>query len=252
MSNSKNIDDLLQSWNYDPDRLNVRICKGNDGREILLMRIDMGVLQLETNGRPDGSMPGGSETYLDHLVGLSFHEGGNLVLDEEQCYEVDREFVQFYHRRICWLQLNRFDRAVRDADHTLNLMDFCRSHSPDDQWTMSHEQYRPFVTFHRIQAAALAKLEENGGPEVAIEEINRGLEKMQTLFEELGIVEHFDDDELVKRLIELREDLRDKFEVGRTLQEQLDAAVASEQYELAARLRDELARRFDKDKRSRR
>ena len=45
------------------------------------------------------------------------------------------------------------------------------------------------------------------------------------------------------RLVELRESVREKFEVGRTLQEQLGDAIASEQYELAARLRDQLADR---------
>jgi hypothetical protein len=85
--------------------------------------------------------------------------------------EVDREFVQFYHRRVCWLTLRAFDRAVKDADHTLALMDFCLEHSPDDQWLMSQEQYRPFVLFHRIQAAALSKLEHQapGGGHRGIE-----------------------------------------------------------------------------------
>ena len=108
---------------------------------------------------------------------------------------------------------------------------------------MTHEQYRPFVLFHRIQASALAQLERDGGPENAIQEINRGLTQMRELFDEFGAEDHYEDDELVARLTELREELRDKFEVGRTLQERLTDAVDSEQYELAARLRDEIARR---------
>ena len=55
--------------------------------------------------------------------------------------------------------------------------------------------------------------------------------------------EFFEENELVARLTELRESLRDHYKVGRTLQEQLDEAVEREQYELAAQLRDELARR---------
>jgi len=47
----------------------------------------------------------------------------------------------------------------------------------------------------------------------------------------------------VTQLVELRERLRKEFEVGRTLQEQLNDAVEAEQYELAARLRDEIAQR---------
>ena len=45
------------------------------------------------------------------------------------------------------------------------------------------------------------------------------------------------------RLTDLRESLRDEYEVGQTLKERLYAAVEQEQYELAARLRDELSRR---------
>jgi excinuclease UvrABC nuclease subunit len=52
-------------------------------------------------------------------------------------------------------------------------------------------------------------------------------------------VEEFDEDELVQRLVELRESLRQHFRVGRTLQEQLADAIANEKYELAAEIRDE-------------
>ena len=243
MAKRKHIDDILNSWKYDPDRLNVRVSKGDDGREVLQMRIDMGLLQLETSGRPDGTLPEGSETYYDHLVGLTFDAGDEFTLDEDQCREIDREFVQFYHRRICWLTLHKYDRAVHDADHTLGLMDFCREHSPDEQWTLSHEQYRPFVLFHRIQASALAMLEGDGGAESAIEEINNGLQRLRDLFEDYGAEENFDDDELATRLVELREELRDKFEIGKTLTEQLSDAIEREQYELAASLRDQIAQR---------
>ncbi len=244
MGKDDHIDDILVNWNYDPNRLNVRMREGIDGRDVLQMRIDMGLLQMEASGRPDGTRPEGSETYLDHLMSLTFHSDSAFTMDEDQCYEVDREFVQYYHRRICWLQLHRYDRAVRDADHTLELMDFCKVHSPDEHWTMSHEQYRPFVLFHRIQAAALSQLDEES-PEVAVEEINSGLEQLRELFEDEGVDEVFDENELVQRLVELREELRDKFDVGDKLHERLRVAVENEEYELAAKLRDEIAQRSD-------
>jgi Zn-dependent M16 (insulinase) family peptidase len=121
-------------------------------------------------------------------------------------------------------------------------MDFCRDHSPDEQWTMSHEQYRPFVMFHRTQAAALSALADKGA-EAAVEELNRGLEQIRQVFVEYEAEEEFDDDELVARLTELRESLRQHFRVGRTLPEQLADAIANEKYELAAQIRDELNRR---------
>lgn len=216
--------------------------KGDDGRDVIQMRLDLGLLQMETAGRPDGSKPHGAESFYDYLIGRTVTDGEEYVMTEEECEEADREFVQYYHRRICWLALREFHSAVADADHTLGLMDFCRDHSPDEQWTLSHEQYRPFVLFHRTQAAALAALGDRGA-EVAVEELNAGLDQMRQVFVEYEAEEEFEEDELVQRLVELRESLRQHFRVGRTLQEQLAEAVASEKYELAAELRDELNRR---------
>jgi hypothetical protein len=131
------------------------VVPAGDGREVLQMRIEMGLLQMELAGRPDGEHPGGAETCLDWLRELQRSEGDVFTLNEEQCMEIDREFLQFYHRRICCLAIRQFARAVADAEYTLALMDFVAQHSPNEQWTVSHEQYRPFVLFHRIQAAAL-------------------------------------------------------------------------------------------------
>lgn len=242
MASGKHIDHILRQWGYDPKTVKVRICQGADGRDVLQMRLDMGILQLETQGRPDGSQPHGYESYLDYLISRTASAGDAFRLSEEYCAEVDREFVQFYHRRICWLKLQRFRQVVEDADHTLSLMDFCARHAPDEQWTLSHEQHRPFVLFHRIQAAALAELEEHG-PVVAVQEISGGLQRLEQLFRQQSRETSFDDDALVQRLNELRESLRKEYGVGRTLQEQLAEAVAAEEYELAAKIRDQLARR---------
>lgn len=242
MARAKHIDHILKHWAYDPAAVKVRLCRGADGREVLQMRLDMGIMQLETQGRPDGSRPHGYETYFDFLIAQAVAAGKAFTLDEEQCGEVDREFVQFYHRRVCWLRLKCYRQAVEDADHTLSLMDFCLRHSPDREWTAAHEQHRPSVLFHRIQASALAELEDQG-PAAAVHAINRGLQgwgQLACLEEGDGARE---DDELVQRLVQLRESVREVFGVGRTLQEQLADAVAAEQYERAAQLRDELARR---------
>jgi hypothetical protein len=120
-------------------------------------------------------------------------------------------------------------------------MDVCRDHSPEEEWTMSHEQYRPFVLFHRTQAAALAALSDSDAT-LAISEINAGLKLMRSVFEEHEAEEEFDEDEMVLQLIKLRDSLKEDY-VGPTLQERLAQAVQTEQYELAAKLRDELARR---------
>jgi protein-arginine kinase activator protein McsA len=65
---------------------------------------------------------------------------------------------------------------------------------------------------------------------------------MRSIFEEHEAEEEFDEDEMVLQLIKLRDSLKEDY-VGPTLQERLAQAVQTEQYELAAKLRDELARR---------
>ena len=171
-------------------------------------------------------------------------EESEFTIDE--CAECDREFVQYYHRRICWLAMREFRKAVRDADHTLRLMDLCRDYSPDEEWTISHEQYRPFVMFHRIQAEALAELDHNG-PESAVAAVNDGLDRLRDIFEDHGAGLAFDENELVERLNEFRETLREKFAVGKTLDEQLSEAIALEEYEKAAELRDRIQAKNKKD-----
>ncbi len=240
MDKEQDIDELLKHWPFDPFAINVRMLESRQ-RQVLQMRVDMGVLQLETEGRPDGTTPHGATTYYDFLKAKSI-EADEFSLDEQNCLEVDREFVQFYHRRVCWLQLKKFRNAVADADHTLGLMDFCKSFSTDDDWTNNHEQYRPFVIYHRTQAAALAWLEgdEEVDTDRAIQEVNDGLERMRKLFIEYEAEEQYEEDDLVIRLIEFREGVREKYEIGLTLQEQLDKAVENEDYEKAAELRDQL------------
>ena len=240
MPDEKHFDEILRDWPFEPNGLGVRLVDAANERQLIQIRVDMGILQLETSGRPDGTQPNGHETYYDFLLGEVLREGEDWQMDDEQCNEVDREFLQFYHRRVSWIKLNKYRRAIQDANHTLGLMDLCHAHSPDEHWTISHEQYRPFVMFHRTQAEAFAGLEEEGA-ERAIQAINHGLDRMQDLFEQHEAAEYFEDDELVMQLVEMRESMRDEYGVGQTLQERLADAVAKEEFELAAQLRDQLS-----------
>ena len=67
MAHNEHIDRILRDWPFDPNGISVRKTKGNDGREVLQMRLDLGLLQLEISGRPDGSRPEGAETYFRRL-----------------------------------------------------------------------------------------------------------------------------------------------------------------------------------------
>lgn len=248
MSADEDIRDILQDWPFEPGVVSARLLTADDGRELLQMRVDMGVLQMEVTGRPDGATLGGQRTCLDWLRARELSEGGIAEFSEEDRFEIDREFLQFYHRRICWFSLREFDRALRDADHTLALMDFVREHPCSEEWLETHERYRLFVLFHRIQAATFSQLERSG-PEPAIDAIGRGLAEMRAVFEQREPAQAFDDNDMVAQLVQLREWLRREYRIGQTLGEQLAQAVAAEQYEQAARLRDEIAQREQRKQR---
>ena len=242
---NQNLDLLLADWPFETGQILVRQVEGSDGRELLQMRVDMGIIQMEVAGRPDGARFDESDTYYDYLASLSFAEGDSFQLNEDRCVEIDREFYQFYHRRICWLTLKRYEEAAQDAKHTLALMDFSTAYAPDQEWALLHEQYRPFVLFHKIQALALIEL-ENNDPENAIQIIDQGLKELETVFIKHDADDHFDEDAFVVKLREMRTSVKTHYDLGPTLTEQLAQAIADEQYELAAELRDRIDHRRGK------
>jgi hypothetical protein len=234
------IDKIIAGWDFDPAQPTARMVKHPDGREVLQLRVDLGVLQMEVSGRPDRTQPYGFPTVLEWVQHREQDVDAVFKFSSEECLEVDREFAQFYHRRISWIHLKEFARAAADATHTLALMDACLSHSPDQEWAMMHEQHRPFVIFQRAQSLALQRVQAGGDPAAAIEELNNGVELIREFYNTYELEQDFDDDELVQRLIHVRESLRERFEVGPTLAEQLADAVARENFELAAILRDKI------------
>jgi hypothetical protein len=243
----QHLDHLLADWPYEFGEVAARIVPGADGREVLQLRVEMGVLQMETVGRPDGSRPDGYPSCLDWLQAEALEEGAAFELDAARCMDIDREFVQYFHRRVAWLALREFDRAVEDADHTLALMDFSSLYAPHSEWSEMHEQYRPFVLFHRTQAAALATL-ERGGPEPAIAEIEAGCATIREslLFDadasdlEGDLEGDLDQDELLVKLAEMKSAVAEHYDVASSLTRRLADAIAAEQYELAAQLRDQI------------
>src|SRR5882757_8022705 len=64
---SKDITPMLKGWDYETGSINVRKIVGIDGKEKLQMRLDLGLLQMEVHGRPDGVRPHGRESYLEYF-----------------------------------------------------------------------------------------------------------------------------------------------------------------------------------------
>lgn len=219
-----------------------RLVRARDGRQVLQMRIDLGLLQMEVTGRPDGRRPHGYESYLEYLMEQAARNPGGFVLSGRQCEELDREFLQYHHRRLCWLALGEFRRAIADADHALALLDFACDHAPDGQWMAEHQQSRPLVLFHRAQAATLCALEQNT-PEAAAREADRGLAELQTALALLSKPPDPEESLMIDQLQRLRDWVQEYCQEDRLLEQRLAEAIAAEEYELAAQIRDQLRAR---------
>jgi hypothetical protein len=245
----RDIDEAIHGWPYDPEPGEVvaREVRARDGRMVLQIRLDLGLLQLEIEGRPDGTRPHNFLTYLDYLrhraAARGLAPGGKAPswsMEPVHCAEADREFAQYYHRRVAWLSLQRYDRALRDADHTLALMDFVARHGPGGEYVESHERFRGPVLFQRTQALAALALERRK-PEEAVDAVHDGIGRLAD-HQEAWAGEHEGEESLNEPLIEqlrvLEGEIHKNFAISKTLKEQLDEAVATEDYERAARLRD--------------
>jgi hypothetical protein len=250
----RDIDEAIQGWPYDPEPGDVvaREVRARDGRLVLQIRVELGVLQLEVEGRPDGLRPHNFVSYLDYLrhraAARGLTPGGKAPswsMEAIHCAETDREFVQFYHRRVAWLSLRRYENALKDAEHTLALMDFVARHGPNAEYVSTHERFRGLVLFHRTQALAALALDRRK-PEEAIDAVHEGIDRCLAHQTEWNAEHDSDDainDPLVDQLRVLEGEIRKNFDVAKTLREQLDEAVATEDYEKAARLRDQIRRR---------
>jgi hypothetical protein len=242
---NQDIDVALRGWDFKPGVVQARLVQARNGRQVIQLRIDLGLLQMEPEGRPDGTRPHDCATYFDYLrkqAQVARRNGQSFVLSDEHCLEADREFVQFYQRRLSWLALRNYRAAVADAEHTLAFMDFVRDHSPHEEFTQAHEQYRGFVVFQRTQAAAALAVEQENH-EQAVDEVLDGIARLRKFFADFEIEEQFEDNALVQQLRKMETALRRDHGIEETLKEQLNRAVANEEYETAARLRDALRQR---------
>lgn len=244
---SPDITDILREWPHEPGRINVRFVDGVDGRRLLQVRLELGMLQLETTGRPDGIRPEGFESLLQLHVSRrarwteAHGDAAGFVLTADECAALREEAVQYYHRYVGLLVLESYLDVVRDTTRNLEVFDLCHQHAAEESDRMVLEQFRPYVIMMRSRAEA-AEAVNAGRAKDALLALDRGLAEIRTAMEDAGGGERFDDSNEVQLLRGMREMLVPRLPVSQRseLQERLRAAVAAENYELAAILRDEL------------
>src|SRR6266446_1778131 len=60
------ISHLLDQWEYQPGQVVVRKFRAKDGKEKIQLRVDLGLLQMNAEGRPDGKRPFGQSSLFEH------------------------------------------------------------------------------------------------------------------------------------------------------------------------------------------
>src|SRR5258708_38044515 len=76
------ISHLLEQWDYQPGQVVVRKFTGKDGVEKIQLRVDLGLLQMNAEGRPDGKRPLGHPSLFDYYQAKLYkHVAGNDGVD---------------------------------------------------------------------------------------------------------------------------------------------------------------------------
>src|SRR5258707_1822183 len=161
---SLDLNTVLKDWPHEPGMIKVRKVTGLDGRDKLQLRIDLGVLQMEMTGRPDGLRPHGCDSLLSYhqnRAQLAEASGNDYELSAEDCSELQQEGIQYYHRYISLFQLNDFAGVIRDTQRNLDLFSFVSSHADPEELASSFEQFRPYVIMMNTRAKASIELERD-------------------------------------------------------------------------------------------
>ena len=239
---SLDLNTLLKDWDHESGAIKVRKILGLDGREKLQLRIDLGLLQMEMSGRPDGHRPHNCESLLQYhqrRAARSESRGDSYELTSEQCSELQQEGIQYYHRYLSLFQINEFPAVIRDTQRNLDLFEFVSNHTDRDELVWSFQQFRPYVLMMNTRAKASILLSDGKFAE-AMREIERGRDLIVDFFQSSNFPELAQKSSEIAFLEEWLEEVSSKRPLSKLeiMQREMEVAIASELYERAAELRD--------------
>lgn len=244
------ITDLLAEWDYQAGQVVARRFTGKDGLEKLQLRVDLGVLQMNAVGRPDGKRPMGQESWFEvHRKRLEAHLEENdgddegFKLDAEACSRIQQEAIQYHHRYICFFQLEDYAAVERDCDRNLQVFEFVAQYAQSDDLAWTILQFVPQLLMMRTRARGTAALKKKKFG-AAIQAINEGLEDLEEFYHDNEREDLLESSGELHSLRHWLEDVRARRPLTplEKLQRQLDEAIQTEDYEKAAKVRDEMRR----------
>lgn len=246
----EDIGPLLRHWPYNQDN-SIRKIIDQDGTEKIQVRVDQGafqgILQMELDGRPDGRTPRNTPYVLDHFrdkleehIQKSGTESG-FELSPKHSRELFDESRQIYERYVFLLQIQDYDRVIRDTERNMDMFRFINRYATTEKDRMNLEKWWPYVL--RIHAIARVMIATES------EDYASGINIIRDVLDKIKNLDDVDAEEFVmekkrsiKALTELLEELEQKrplTEAERLKKELLDA-IDREEFERAAELRDKI------------
>lgn len=243
---SLDISHVLKGWEHQADEMTVRRITGDDKRDKIQLRLDLGLLQMEVDGRPDGKRPHGFESLLDYyLDALRRYEAQKGTTDgwrlsPSEANKLRAESVQYYHRYLSFFFLEDWVGLVRDTARNLVVFDLLWTYGPeDDRW--NSEQYRPYVIMMNTRGKVSLSLQERDYDR-ALKQLHGGIAAIEEFLQLHGRSEMAEQSQELQFLREWEQKVRERKPLTKRekLQKELEDAVRREAYEQAAEIRDAL------------
>lgn len=235
------ISDMLDSWSYDSDEINVRRIMGVDGREKYQMRLALGVLQMEVEGRPDGLSPNGCESLLEYYAEELKEQGDDFCLNSYECGELRAEATMYYHRYLSAFLLEDYEITCRDTHRNLRLFDLLGRYAEEDKDREACEGYRPYVL--RMNASARAQLDIRAKDfSHASAVVKQTMEQIKEFYRKHSKEDEISTSRDLEALRIMADNVREMISASpeQKIIKQIQQAVQEERYEDAALLRDQL------------
>ena len=239
---------ILEAWRYG-DGEHVRRITNHLGEEMLQVRLPLGIEQYELHGRPDGVRPKGEESWFHYYSTRIEKQPWDRELTEEDFQNLKEECLLYYYRYVLFFQIGDYDYCSRDTIRNIKVLDFTNKHFPAELCT-SLEQYRPYILRMHFMSDALGMIDSEGEIPEALAILSEGSSSIEELPDmaknKIFLLEQ-------KNSLRAIEELRQQFlrmlplDPLSELREKLAEAITNEDYEEAARLRDSLQKKEDRN-----
>jgi len=243
---------VLAAWPYDPDK-NVRVLSISQGREVVQVRLPVGIEQYEMDGHPDGQRPHGKDSCLEHFSGkrdmTRSQNTPSFRLNKSNCVELFAEVVLYYFRYLLLFQIQDWDRTIRDTARNIRLFDFVNMYAERQDDRVYLEPWRPYVLRFNAMAKAMRHIKRDQH-EMAAKCLMECSRRIEALPEMANDTFRFERERSLQALKTMTDDLEKNKPLSRLegLKRELDRAIKDERFEHAAKLRDRISQFVEHDK----